>query len=236
MMMAYSDRVFYGLDERGDKSRFEDMSFERCIFDDCVFSLTKDISRIAVVRRVSLTNCAMLRCQTGPAILSEVMVSGLKTDDLLILWSPFFDRVTLSGEIGKLKVNLSAGSMIKEERQRPFDDFRASFYKGMEWALDISQARFKEFDIRGVPGRLIRRDPESQILIKRERALEIAKPGWERLLDPSNTLWPFCIRMFLKNGDEDTVLVAPLGAPKGKRDKLLKGLQELRTLGLAEPD
>lgn len=88
----------------------------------------------------------------------------------------------------------------------------------------------------GVPGRLIRRDPESQVLITRERALQVATPGWEKQLDPSNKLWPFMVNLFLGDGDPDTVFVAPLGAAKAKRDPLLKGLQELRRIGLAEPD
>jgi hypothetical protein len=104
------------------------------------------------------------------------------------------------------------------------------------WPLEISEARFKEFDVRGVPARLIRRDPESQILVTRERALEVATPGWEKKLDPSNTHWPFVIKLFLSDGYPATVLVAPLGAAKAKRDPLLKGLRELRTMGLAEPD
>jgi hypothetical protein len=32
------------------------------------------------------------------------------------------------------------------------------------------------------------------------------------------------------------VLVAPLGAAKKKRDELIRGLQELRELGVAEPN
>jgi hypothetical protein len=237
MTKVFRDENFYRFYDRGDRLCIEDMSFERCTFDHCSLSLTQDINRISTIRRVDLTNCMMIGCQTGPMVLSEVTVSGLKTDDLLIFWCPYFDRVSLSGEIGNMKVNEAAHPYtLGNARQKPFDDFRSEFYRGIDWALDISQARFKEFDIRGVPGRLIRRDPNSQILITRARAREIAKPGWERQLDPSNTLWPFMVRLFLGDGDEDTVFVAPLGAAKSKRDKLLRGLKELRQIGLAEPD
>lgn len=189
------------------------------------------------IRRVELTDCVENRCQTGPMILSEVSISRLKITDLLIFWSPYLDRVVLSGEIGKMKINVTADpSTYGNAKQKSFDDYRAKFYEGVEWALDISEARFKEFDIRGVPGRLIRHDPESQILITRERALQVATPGWERQLDPSNKLWPFMVKLFLSDGDADTVFAAPLGAAKAKRDPLLKGLRELRRIGLAEPD
>ena len=139
--------------------------------------------------------------------------------------------------MGKMKINATADpSTFGNDKQKPFDDFRDRFYAGVEWTLDISEARFKEFDVRGVPGRLIRRDPESQILVTRERALEMATPGWEKKLDPSNKLWPFVINLFLSDGYADTVLVAPLGAAKAKRNLLLKGLRELRMIGLAESD
>ena len=138
-----------------------------------------------------------------------------------------------------MKINAAADTSTwgaNNPKQKPFEDYRARFYTDVEWALDISAARFKDFDVRGVPGRLIRRDPESQVLITRERALQIARPGWERQLDPANKLWPFMINLFIGDGDPDTVLVAPLAAAKAKRDPLLNGLQELRAIGLAEPD
>ncbi|WP_397405156.1 hypothetical protein [Phenylobacterium sp.] len=189
------------------------------------------------VRRVELIDCATNGCSTGPLIASDIRISNLKTNDLLIMWSPYLDRVVLSGEIGKMKITATADpSTHGNAKQKPFDEYRKQFYSSVEWALDISKARFKEFDIRGVPGRLIRRDTESQVLITRERALQVATPGWEQQLDPSNKLWPFMVSLFLGDGDPDTVFVAPLGAAKAKRDPLLKGLQELRRIGLAEPD
>ncbi|KQN19210.1 hypothetical protein ASE86_11840 [Sphingomonas sp. Leaf33] len=236
-MKEFKNETFSRLFDRGERLRIEDMAFHECLFENCALSLTEDVARMSEVRRVEMIDCTINGCDTGPMVVSEVSIFGLKTNDLLIFWSPYLDRVVLSGEIGKMKVNATAGpSTYGNARQKPFDDYRANFYAGVEWALDISKARFKDFDIRGVPGRLIRRDPESQILITRERALQVAKPGWEKQLDPANKLWPFMVNLFVGDGDADTVFVAPLGAAKAKRDPLLKGLQELRRIGLAEPD
>lgn len=239
-MREFTNESFYQLYDRGDQLLLENMKFENCEFTRCAISLTEQFGRMSTVRNVQLFDCAFIDCQTGPTIFSNVTVNNLKTSDLLIIWCPYLDRVTLSGEIGKMKVNAAADTSTvgpaNYAKQKPFDDYRSKFYADVEWALDISEARFKEFDIRGVPGRLIRRDPESQVLITRERALQVATPGWEKRLDPTNKLWPFMINLFLSDGDEDTVLVAPLGAAKAKRDPLLKGLQELRRIGLVEPD
>ncbi|MGN7160043.1 hypothetical protein [Sphingomonas sp. SAFR-052] len=236
-MKEFKNETFSRLFDRGDRRRIEDMAFHECQFENCALSLTEDIAQMSEVRRVEMVDCAINGCHTGPMVASEVTISGLKTNDLLIFWSPFLDRVVLSGEIGKIKINANGGtSTVSRRQQQFFDEYRAKFYAGVEWALDISKASFKEFDIRGVPGKLIRRDPESQILITRERALEFATRGWEKQLDSSNKIWPFMVNLFLSDGDADTVFVAPLGAAKAKRDVMLNGLHELRRIGLAEPD
>jgi hypothetical protein len=223
MMREFKGETFYGRFDRGDKLRIEEMRFTECTFKHCGLSLTQDISRMSEVRVVELLDCIINGCDTGPMIASDVTISNLRTSDLLILWCPYLDRVVLAGKIGSMKINPDADpSTVGNDRQKPFDAFRDRFYAGIEWALDISKARFRGFDIRGVPGRLIRRDPESQILVTRERALKVAAPGWEKQLDPSNKLWPFVINLFLSDGDPDRVLVAPLGAAKAKRDPLLK--------------
>lgn len=234
---TFRGQTLSGLSDHGGRARIQDLSFTACTFEACVLSMTDDLARIAEVRRVELIDCTENGCHIGPIILSEVKVSGLRTNDLFIMWCPYLDRVTMSGDIGRIKINSWAGvSTFEKSSQQPFEQFRKAFYSKVEWALDISKARFREFDISGVPGRLVRRDPESQVLITRERASEVAIPGWETKLDPSNDVWPYVIRAFLRGGNEDTVLVAPLAAPKGERDPLLRGLMELRRIGLAEPD
>ncbi len=162
------------------------------------------------------------------------MIDGLLTNDLLIIWGATFKHVTLRGNIGKLKINRWVHHSDRTEAtQGPFDADRQELYRQIDWALDISQARFKEFDVAGIPARLFRRDPESQVVVTRQRALQ---EGWREQLSSSNTLWPFVIDLFLSDGVDDVVLVAPLGAPKPKRDRLLQGLKELRDLGVANPD
>ena len=94
----------------------------------------------------------------------------------------------------------------------------------------ISEARFKDCDIRGIPARLIRRDPETQVVIRRENAMT----GKWRGLDLSGTHWSVAIEWFLKSGDQDCVLAAPRRA--SNFTKLLDGLRKLRDIGVAEAD
>ena len=94
--------------------------------------------------------------------------------------------------------------------------------------LDISQAQFREIDIRGIPAHLIRLDPLSQIVITREKALTNI---W-RQIDLSKTYWPTAIEFFLKRGDENVVLVAPKNHPK--YEVYLEGIKTLQQAGLAD--
>ncbi len=233
-MIEYSQKQIDSFYDRGESLKLEDMRFVGCEFSSCALSLTKDITRRSIARNIEIFNCSANGCDIGPAILEDIQVNGLNTNDLLIIWGALFNRVKLSGTIGKIKINHFVHHVDRTElTQGPFDNYRNNFYNSIDWALDISEARFKGFDMRGIPARLVRRDPETQVVITRERAL---KSGWQVGLSPSNTLWPFMIDLFISDGDADMVLVAPLGAPKKKRDELIKDLKELRELGVAEPN
>jgi hypothetical protein len=232
-MTEFKNRSFDSLLDRGDALVLQSMHFEKCVFSNCALSLTKQFELRSTVTDMEFVNCSAVDCDIGPALFRDVRVDGLLTNSLLIVWGAVFSHVTLRGEIGKLKINHWVHHVDRSpEIQGPFDAYREDFYRGIDWALDISEARFKEFEIRGVPASVIRRDPETQAVVTRERAL---RTGWRERLSPSNTLWPFMIKLFLSDGDPDTVLVVPLGAPKSKRDGLLRDLRELRELGVAEP-
>lgn len=233
-MIEYKGETFLQVRDRGDAVLLENMRFEDCVFSNCSLYMGKEIAKRSHVRNVEIKNCEDRGSHIGPAVLEDISINGLKIGDLLIIWGAVFKHVKLSGPIGAIKINRQAHFMDRtDEMQKPFDVHRTQFYGSIDWALDISEARFREIDMHGIPARLIKRDPESQVVVKREKAL---MSGWREGLGPDNKLWPLCIKMFLRDGYEDTVLVAPLGASKKRRDLLLNGLQELRDVGVAEPD
>ena len=175
-MIEFRDRIFHSLDDRGDALLLENMSFESCTFFNCNLSRTKERDRRSVVRNITLRNCEANACNVGPAILEDVEIDGLSTSDLLIVWAATFQRVTLRGSIGKIKINQAAHFVDRTPQvQQPFDDHRVKLYSSIDWALDISRARFREFDARGIPARLFRIDPDSQAVVMRSRALQ---EGW----------------------------------------------------------
>jgi hypothetical protein len=232
--MNFKNKNFNSLFDRDTALLIESVELENCSFEHCGLSLTKRVKNRSVVRNARLKSCRVGGCDIGPAVIENVIVDGFETAELFIVWGALFKEVVIRGKCGKLKINHWIHHTERSEAiQGPFDVARRGFYESVDWALDIREARFKEFEVRGIPARLIRRDPESQLVVTRERASQY---GWRERLSKSNQLWPFMIDLFLSDGDEDIILVAPLSAPKKKREKLLQELGELRDAGVALPE
>ena len=79
-MIEYKNQTFRKLYDRGGALCLENMRFERCMFENCAISLTKDVGLRSTVRNVSVENCAANGCGIGPAIFENVTVEGLATD------------------------------------------------------------------------------------------------------------------------------------------------------------
>jgi hypothetical protein len=210
---------------------FSDIEFIKCRFESSAISITRDPSRRSIYRNIRLIKCAERGCAVDAAVIEDVLVDGLKTNGLLQTWAAVFKHVTLRGKIDRIMVSpeVAPGSATAQQ-QRAFDEANAEYYSDVDWALDISEAEFQECDLRRVPAHLVRRDPETQVVITREKAMQ----GAWRKLDLSKTPWDTGIEFMLNRGDADVVLVA------GKRDRkfrdLLDGLRKLRDAGVAEPD
>jgi hypothetical protein len=233
-MIQFDNKTFYSKIDRGGIGCIENLRFKNCDFNNGGLSLTTAIEARTTVRNVELIDCRLNGCHCGPAIFEDVSVSGLETNDLMLLWGSLFRRVRLWGSLGKFKLNVAVDAVDHSAKtQAPFDQFRERYYSEGVWALDIRDAKFKEFEIRGIPSSLVLRNPESQVVITRERALD---KGWRERISPSNELWPFMVDMFLSDGESDRVLVVPMNAPKRKRDRLMKQLDELREAGVTIPD
>jgi hypothetical protein len=233
-MIEYRNQTFRRLYDRGDALCLEDMHFESCTFESCEFSLTKDVSRRSALRNVSIKSCSANGCGIGPSIFENVSVDGFATNDLLIVWATAFHHVTLAGEIGRVKINHWAHFVDRTEMtQAPFTRALETFYQSIDWALDISRARFKGFDATGIPAHLFRRDPETQVVVTRDL---VAAENGQMLAEADDNPWLPWIRAALSDGFNDGVLVTPLGAPKRTRDAFLRGLRQLRELGLVEPE
>lgn len=230
-MSTFEGQEFVQFYDDSSSSVFSDLEFVRCSFQSSAISITFDPRLRSTVRNVRVVKCQQRGCSLWPAIVEDVLVEDFKTNGLFQIWGAVFKHVTLRGKIGRIMVSpLVAPGSATVEQQRAFDDANAEYYSTVDWALDISDAQFEECDLRRVPAHLVRRDPETQVVIRREKAMR----GEWRKLDLGKTYWASAIEGFLLEGDPDMVLIA--GKRQQKFRDLLEGLKKLRDAGVAEPD
>jgi len=209
---------------------------EGCTFDNCSLSLVDTPELHSTVRDVQLIGCGSFNSHVGPALLDEVLVDGWSSNDLFVLSGPLFRHVTLKGKVlGGLKVITKSTFHAHDSHEPAFARARQRHYADVDWALDVSQAWFGgSAELNGVPARLVRRDPRTQVILTRARA---TKRGWRKKLASWNTYWPMIIDSFLETGEPDEVLIAHRSG-RGQKTfmRLVDGLDDLRAAGVAEPD
>jgi hypothetical protein len=231
MTQIYENKEFSDFYDRNSKKVFQNTEFRKCRFVSCSISITRNPQNRTTVRNVQFIQCEEIGCAIDSAIIENVTIDGLKTHGELKTWGAVFRHVSLQGNIGKVMISpIILPGLAKPQEQAAFDKENSIYYQEVDWALDISNARFLGCDIRGVPVNLIRRDPETQVIITREKALL----GEWRKIDLSKTLWKEWIDFFIQSEEPAIVLVAP----RRHREfaDWLEGLKILRDVGVAEPD
>jgi hypothetical protein len=228
---AYRKKTFSDQYDEDSRALFEDVTFIDCNFRSCQLSMTLNPSLRTMVRRCSLVNCEAQGCGVETALFEDVLVENLKITSLLQVWGAAFRRVTFRGKIGPLMIShLISPMQATAEYQQLFDDANSVYYSQTDWAADISQAVFTDVDLSGIPGRLVRRDPETQVLVHRTNVIDRNLAD----IDLRGTHWAVNISRFLESGLPDVVLAAPKASRHFK--VLLHGLQELRKHKIADED
>lgn len=236
VVQVFQNQKFHRFVDYDSGSVFSDLEFRNCDFQGCLVGITKNPTLRTTIRNMSLINCSDNGSSIGNAIIENVEVKNFKAPGLFQTFGAVFQHVVLRGKFDRLMIcsyelpDSSVNLPYQYEVVEAFREANAAYYHSVDWALDISRGEFKELDIRGVPGRLIRRDPETQILITRQRVLE----GDWRDLPFKENLTPFSLDFMLKQEMADLVLVAP--KRHRKFPLYLEDLQLLRAVGIAEPD
>ncbi|MFF7966090.1 hypothetical protein ACFZC3_12085 [Streptomyces sp. NPDC007903] len=195
-----------------------------CEFNGCVISQFDDPGMGLIVRDLTAERTAVKRCVVHGVRFDSVLIDGLTTSSLLHLSGCVFKNVTLRGRIGQL-MTAPPSATLPETAQSALVQGIVDFYADVDWALDISDAEFADADFYYVPGTLVRRDPETQFLLRRDLLdgvdLGDVSPYVEIAVSRFDTT-PF----------DSIVAVAPRRAKYFK--EALAGFQELRKRGLAE--
>lgn len=230
MIRIFDKQKFVHFQDRDSAAVFSDLEFRRCYFESCAISITLNPKLRSTARNVRFIDCAQRGTTVDCAVVEDVLVDGFKTYGLFQAFGAVFKHVVLRGKIGRIMLSgMVFPGRATPEQQRAFQQANADYYSKIDWALDISEARAEEIDIRGIPARLIRRDPETQVVITREKAMQ---GKWRKEFDDS--YWGRWIELFLKEGDTDAIMVAPKRGRKFR--ERLDGLKALCDAGVAESE
>ncbi len=232
MTRVFTDQVVSGIHDRDSGRILEDIEFVGCTFRDCTLSMASAPDKSTHVRRAFLKNCRAEHCLVMNPVLHQVTVDTLATGRTpLFTWGALFDEVTITGQVDSIVVTPHPDSPLFPAADRvAFSNSREEFYSQIEWALDIRGAQAKELEVYGVPSHLIRRDPATQAVVRREHALDERR--W-RQLDLAGTWWKAAINKLLLHGYDEVVLAVPLRHPRAAL--FAAGLELLRSVGIADP-
>ncbi|MFE3328246.1 hypothetical protein [Streptomyces sp. NPDC059176] len=226
--MAHEVRLekkkFQNIKSVGSRRVLEDFQLARCEFNGCVLGQFDDPAFGLVVRNVAAERVTVKRSVVQGVRFEDVLVDGLATTSVMHLTGCVFRRVTLRGRIGAVMATPPSFS-LSDENQAAFADGIRQFYADVDWALDISEAEFDEADFYYVPGHLVRRDPETQFLIHRDR---VAQVDTGKL----SVFARIAIERFEVTPFDSIVAVAPRRADYFA--EALAGFQELKVMGVAE--
>jgi hypothetical protein len=222
--MSISGEKIFGRKIVNQSFDLSEVEIERTEFDNCALAQFEDSTYRAVVRNSSLRRCKVKNCSIHGVRFEDVLVEDLSISRLMHLEACVFHHVILKGKIGPFMATPPSYA-LPPDVQKAFRAAGASFYEGVDWAIDISEAQFSDVDIYMIPGELVRRDPETQFLLRRSSFSDVSRD--ELPLDARIHMDRFEVSPY-----DSIVAVAP------KRSKnfgeIHEALSSLRNQGLAE--
>lgn len=208
-----------------------DTHFHKCTFEDCRVFAPAQPERRSLFTGIKLSDCRFTNSSIYGALIDEAEVCGIKMTGRApcYLWGAVFRHVVLRGPVtGTFLVN-DTWQMHPNipELDAAWKQANGRFYAGCDWALDVSEAQFASVPaFYGVPGRLIRRDPATQLLVTRKQA--IAVDAWRSC---DGGVFESLIANMLQGDQDSTILIAPTRGPK--RKELLDALNRVRDAGVS---
>lgn len=229
-MQHFKQEAFW---HRGEPLSLSDAKVEVSAFNQCVIrSVPHGWNRFS---DIDVSDASHWNCSVSGCTFDEVRLHGLKKTGAapLFVWASAFRHTTLSGNISGLKINRADMQPDLPEYEVEWrENETRSFYSDVDWALDITSAKFPNgVTLEALPGDKIIRDPETQVLIYRDK---LHAMDW-RSLNYDGTAIDIAISWFETGSLFDSVVVVPRSASK-YRAADLRVLEMLRRKGIAEPN
>ena len=201
------------------------LSLAHMSINNCDVPLAANPKQRATLRDISIFECEHYACSVHGARLQDIVVTDVRGSSKApsFLRGCVFSHVTLRGGMGGVWFSPIADSFHPHLTQ-PYLAANAAEYRNIDWALDITEARFGHFfSLAGIPASLVRRNPARHWVMTREAAQVLVK-------EAAQTIWTSCAQQLIELGLADTVLVVA-GSTKSVRGDLEEAAQ-LRDRGL----
>lgn len=235
-MARYREQSFEGVVGCGP-AKIGPAAFDNCSFTDICFGLEGFPS--PEILDCHFAQSVFAQMNVDGIVLRRCSFDGVKTPGFNVARGLMLDACILRGKIG------SVG--IQQARTPTGRQAAIAFYNSVHVALDISEMRpTGGVGLTGVPGRLIRRDPKVQALVRVSEI--VARFGSPVGVDSHE--WCRSIEAVLGAGlsgilpevhfaarygsVEDIILAARTGAPRAKWEEDVRFLRRCRDLGLLE--
>ena len=206
---------------RDDRGRIgvaspEPLQFERCVFEQIMIdAATPTVFRNATFVRCTFVGCSVLHAGANAAF-EDIVFDGCDIKGKVrFLEGLDLKRVTLRGK--------TRGGLILQR----FPPALLARSGSDDWALDISQGEFSGLELRGLPSRLVRRNPEIHGVVRRDK---LTDGRWKAMrLGVARIV----LEDIFDGGQEDGLLL--VNRLDRRWEERAEDLRRLRDAGIAEP-
>jgi len=181
-----------------------------------------------VIRDVSVYRCEHWACHAYGALFEDVTVTDIRGGGKApsFLWGCVYSRVTLRGLISGLlfRWQLDPNDVTTSKR---FLASNLALYESIDWALDISAAKFSFLQcLTGVPPKLVRINPEVHFVLSLKAASELVSRS------AAKDIWAICAEELIESGMDSVVIV--VGGSGKKQQAEIQSALALRAEGLLQ--
>ncbi|MFH7595278.1 hypothetical protein WDV06_09265 [Streptomyces racemochromogenes] len=204
MTVSFENEEFRDIRILGSNRTYQSTRIAGCKFSACHLAQFDDPEFNLVIKDAAIENCGFDRCSIQGVMFDNVVIEGMRFKQLHRVYGCVFRNVRFLGKVGPVIVMGPHASLARREKMA---DGIIRKYREIDWAVDISEAIFSDADFHYVPGHLIRRDPETQILLHREKFVDIPASDFP----PYARIW---VSRFEVSPFDSLVAVAPKASRK----------------------
>jgi hypothetical protein len=222
------DGEVFGLHVARASSALGNVSLRSIAFHNNYVAAPSKPTDRCTIRSVSVFRCEHWACSAHGVLFEDVTVEDIRGSGTArsFLWGCVYSRVVLQGWISGLLFRWQVDPNDLHASKRFLISNRA-LYESIEWALDITEAKFSFLQcLTGIPPQLVRLNPQVHFVLKHQAAVQLLS-GVEK-----KDVWSSCAEELIESG-MDAVVIA-VGGSGAKQRLDIQQAYALRAQGLLQ--